>query len=467
MNTPSDHDLDKAYEVFNHNHDHLRQSLMTSLPSRPEEHKRTGSVAHVRAFFGDTIMKNRVTKVAAAAVIMIAVLIGVYHFGGSFDGTSLAFGEVLEHIRHSSYAFDLIVNPQAGAAGTVKATVLEPGKMRMDISSGLGKISSIVDMTKDKSLLLFHKQKAAVMETPGTDRYREVAGILALTMKPIENLWNLRDGQEKKVGKEEIDGQSAEGFKIFQQDEFFEYEITLWAHAKTGIPILVEMVFSSLTDSSESINFTMNKFDLDVELNEELFDLEVPEGYTVAHQLGLDQLEGPARSTNEAAKVEKVLALWSEGKKTEAVDILLGIDWTKSFVFSEKSYLFTITEKDYISLKPEDGQQVMNETMATAGKVRQIVHEVVGLGQKALSTQDYEKSEKYLDAGLQLGKLLASRLDRMLIVRLVGIAAQKVTLNEMIRLYTATNDNEKLQVVSEELQTLDIEQKKIKEGLRG
>ena len=38
-----------------------------------------------------TIMKSPITKLAAAAVIIIAVLIGVHYLGGSIDGASLAW----------------------------------------------------------------------------------------------------------------------------------------------------------------------------------------------------------------------------------------------------------------------------------------------------------------------------------------------------------------------------------------
>ncbi len=39
------------------------------------------------------IMKNRITKLAAVAVIIIAVLIGINQFGGSIGGDSVAFGD--------------------------------------------------------------------------------------------------------------------------------------------------------------------------------------------------------------------------------------------------------------------------------------------------------------------------------------------------------------------------------------
>lgn len=52
------------------------------------------------------IMKSKITKLAAAAVIIIAVIIGINQFGGPIDGTSVAFGEVLKNSAkvHSVHA---------------------------------------------------------------------------------------------------------------------------------------------------------------------------------------------------------------------------------------------------------------------------------------------------------------------------------------------------------------------------
>jgi hypothetical protein len=40
------------------------------------------------------IMQSKITKFAAAAVIIIAILIGINQFGGSIDGTSVAYGMI-------------------------------------------------------------------------------------------------------------------------------------------------------------------------------------------------------------------------------------------------------------------------------------------------------------------------------------------------------------------------------------
>jgi hypothetical protein len=50
----------------------------------------------------------------------------------------------------------------------------------------------------------------------------------------------------------------------------------------------------------------------------------------------------------------------------------------------------------------------------------------------------------------------------MIIVRLVGIAMEKVILNEMISLYTTMNDKKKLQTVKKQLQEVEAEAAQIK-----
>jgi hypothetical protein len=77
MKAPLDDDLNQAYEVFNQGHDRLRQKLMTSLPHRSELHKRISQTNYILQFVRSTILRNVATKIATAAVIIIAIGLGV------------------------------------------------------------------------------------------------------------------------------------------------------------------------------------------------------------------------------------------------------------------------------------------------------------------------------------------------------------------------------------------------------
>lgn len=418
------------------------------------------------------IMRNKITKLAAAAVVIIAVFIGIHYPGGSINGASVAFGEVLGYIQTSSYTFDLTVETtaekQPSEAFTMQAMVVELGRLRIDCSAPVGKISSITDFNTGKSLLLFHQNKAGVlMEEPVLKMKDGIGGIYALFSKPIENLWNLHDGTQENLGEKQIDGQSVTGFRVFQEDPYFEYDITIWANITTGGPVLVEVLSEPLDASYPSIKWTMKNFNLDVELDEELFNLEVPAGYTSAYQRDLDDLEAETEPSVEAKRIVQMFELWSEGRKNEAVQILLGIDWAQPFEFGKEPYIFSITEKGYISLKGEDRKRAMDEIMSVAVTVRQIVYEVLNSGQAAVSAENYKEAERYFEAGLQLGKLLERNPESMIIVRLVGIAVEKKTLNEMISLYTTTKTQEKLRAAEEQLRAAEAKGEEIKKKAQG
>jgi hypothetical protein len=57
-----------------------------------------------------TIMKSRTTKFAAAAMIIAAVLIGIHELGGSIDGASVAWAELVERVEqsHDEYMRELL-----------------------------------------------------------------------------------------------------------------------------------------------------------------------------------------------------------------------------------------------------------------------------------------------------------------------------------------------------------------------
>ncbi len=413
------------------------------------------------------IMRSKISKLAVAAVIVIAVLIGVEFIGGP-STTGIVFAEVLEYINSFGYTFDLTTVADKKAFDAVHAMVLEPGKMRMNTTVGLGKISTILDVAEGKSMILFHQFKTAqIQEMPTMLKDYGAEGILFLCTESIVNLWDMQDGTEEQLGEKEIDGETAIGFKVVQEGQYLRSEINIWADAQTAVPVLVEMSMFTLDDSKDAIGFIMNKFDLAAQLDEELFSLKVPSGYTLAYQYSLDELDKKTERSDQAEKIVQALEIWSQGNKTQAVETLLAIDWTRPIEFSGEPYLFSMTEKEYVSLKPNDQQKAMTDVMAMSSTIKKITMNLLTLGQTAMLAQDHKKAERYFQTALQFGKLLTRDPDAILIVRLVGIAVERKTLSEMVILYTQTNQREKLEAAQKELQVMKVEIEKIKDKARG
>jgi hypothetical protein len=311
-------------------------------------------------------------------------------------------------------------------------------------------------------MILFHQFKTAqVHEMPTMVKDYGVESFLFLCTKSIETLWDVQDGTEEQLGEKEIDGQTAVGFKVVQEGQYFRSETTIWADAETAVPVLVEMLMAPLDDSPELIKFIMNNFDLNAQLDEGLFSLKVPPGYTLVDQHSLDELDKKTEPSNQAKKVVQALKVWSQGNKAQAVEILLAIDWTQPMEFSREPYLLNMTEKEYVSLKPKE-QQKVTQDLTSLGTVKKIAMELIGLGQAAMSAQNHKEAERYFKTALQLGKLLTRDPDAMLITRLVGISVEKLSLREMVNLYTQTNQPQKLKAAQKENQHMEAEQQKIK-----
>ncbi len=65
-----------------------------------------------------TIMKSPITKLAAAAGIIIAVLIGIHQFGGSIDGATVALAQVKENMKKMPWIHIMMEGLHSGAEVT-------------------------------------------------------------------------------------------------------------------------------------------------------------------------------------------------------------------------------------------------------------------------------------------------------------------------------------------------------------
>jgi outer membrane lipoprotein-sorting protein len=419
-----------------------------------------------------TPMKSLIIKFAAAAGIMLAVFAGIGLFDNWFGGGNIAFADVLNNLQRRNYAFELVLTITEGDKqhyiSINRAMIKEPGIMRFDSMTGGFNISSITDFNIGKTLLLFNANKSAViMEDSILNDYSGAQGIVKLCTRSVATLWNLKDGTEKTLGTKQIDGQDAAGFQVSQEDEYFKYEMTIWAEVANSTPCLVEVVATPKKEELTQIKWTMRKFEMDVECDESQFSLEPPAGYTLAYQKKLEEMPAKGNASPTAKKIEDSLNLWTEGKKDQAVEMLLSIDWTLPVEFDRKPYIFTTTEQEYIALKAEDQKRVIEEVLASASVMKQIARHFLDLGQQAAANKEYERAEKIYSTNNHLGELLAKDPDRMIITRLVGIAVQKKTLNELVKLYTQTNNQEKLQAAQKQLELVTAWGDEIKRKVSG
>jgi outer membrane lipoprotein-sorting protein len=272
MKTPLDNDLKKAYEAFNQKHDQLRESLMASLAGTPKEHKQRSKFAHIGALIGDTIMKSKTTKLAAAAVIIIAVIL-VLNFIGGPSKSGLVFADVVRPILTARTVVFNVIMGEGENVTITRAMNMGTQRIRGEVLSADGKtvqVIVIVDYDTSRMLQLIPKQKTAVLielkDIPETEKPENVLETMRDIITELQNDPNV---SIEPLGEKEIDGQIAKGFRATGPD----VELTVWADPQTALPIRFEQKWRQM-------QFVCTDFQFDIEIDESKFRMDIPEGYT-------------------------------------------------------------------------------------------------------------------------------------------------------------------------------------------
>ncbi|MHC5162656.1 MAG: hypothetical protein ACYSO4_06000, partial [Planctomycetota bacterium] len=98
-------------------------------------------------------MKSRITKFAAAAIIIIAALIVI----NPFDGSNIAFADVLKNIQNAkTLSWKTTIITEGQRPQTSHILVREPYNMRVELEDGR---VWILDHLKGKTLVLEQSRK--------------------------------------------------------------------------------------------------------------------------------------------------------------------------------------------------------------------------------------------------------------------------------------------------------------------
>ena len=99
-----------------------------------------------------------------------------------------------------------------------------------------------------------------------------------------------------RLDVEKIDGRRAQGFHV----QLGAVEVKIWADPKTLLPIRVEETTGAAAGSE--VRIVMSDFQVGVKLDESLFSVEVPAGYTVQQTMQLDLSKKPVAYLADALK---------------------------------------------------------------------------------------------------------------------------------------------------------------------
>jgi len=221
--------------------------------------------------------------IPTAAAVCIVGAIAVVAFLMLGDGVAtVAWADVQEIIRNARTAtwhMQMTMTMPMPNGEMVETTMhvdcfaKEPGLMRQEMTMSMkGKefqSTSVVDFSTEdgRMVSLVPSQKMAVTATfgnlPEETRNQQ--------KNYFSELKKLVEGSNQPLGRKEIDGRNTQGFRVTNMG----YEMDIWVDPETGLPVLIE------SEMFGTGKMTMTDFAFDVALDDELFDLTVPEGYTV------------------------------------------------------------------------------------------------------------------------------------------------------------------------------------------
>ena len=216
---------------------------------------------------GRIIMKSPITKLAAAAVIIIAILIGVHYLGGSIDVASVAWAEVVEQIsNHTKYKCrQRVVREQGPEYPTMQVYHLNLSQRRQEVEDGS---IHIIDMRgKDPITVELYpdQMKATVTKLIGFGPRKDP--------HIIEMVKRFEQESTERLGTKKQNGKILHGFR-HQPNKYNDF--TVWVDAETKLPVEIELIH---TQTGQTI--FLDEFEFDFELDASAFSTDVPDGYEV------------------------------------------------------------------------------------------------------------------------------------------------------------------------------------------
>lgn len=290
------------------------------------------------------IMRSPVSRIAAAAILVLAITGVALFFPGS--GATFAFDDFAARILEAkTVKCKMIIETKGPPARTITSEMMTLGGTRMRQVAELPdmpKFVMIEDFSQGKSLTLVPASKTATLITSaknGKDKTPESGGLF--TLFRLFQLVKEKPGavEHESLGEKEIDGRKVVGFHISSQP----HDLILWGDPKTGLPVRIEMT----SGMEGSVKTTFSDFVFNVDTDESLFSLEPPAGYTVRNA-----------KTDHSPEEEKVLIEmfreYSElfdGAFPDSLDFL-----TTATIAGKKAGLRMSTQKMWEDLAPGKGK---------------------------------------------------------------------------------------------------------------
>ncbi len=241
------------------------------------------------------IMKSRITKLAAAAVIIVAVILGLNITDGP-DIASVAWSEVIEKVEQiPALTFDMTTeisypgnkaisiqskNYVAGDYGT-KSSLYMNGELFVVKYRLPNKNLAYIIRPKDKTYMRIDLSDEQAAKGQDTD-------------DPRTWLKMILSGDYTELGRDNINGAAVEGIECNRPEMTGDENgiMRLWVDVETNLPVRIEVEKLGMeAGQMRPHKFVMENFQWNVELDESVLEPNIPNDYKLREEQKSTQVE--------------------------------------------------------------------------------------------------------------------------------------------------------------------------------
>jgi hypothetical protein len=218
------------------------------------------------------IMKSSITKLTAAAVIIVAVILGLFEFVGNESKSGMAWAQVAKNVEASRGVIFRARDtgsrdPNDDWPNGYRIFWRSAAVSRMDIYRG-GQIHRTIYLNYDAKTTIgvfhdakkYNKEALSDQTAHGDKGWSDPQGLLKLGLSL----------EHHALGQRTIDGVLCEGLEATGPDGSTG---RVWVSVETGYPVLVEI------EGVDGSTGTMDQFRWNVDLSAEGVEPEIPAGY--------------------------------------------------------------------------------------------------------------------------------------------------------------------------------------------
>jgi outer membrane lipoprotein-sorting protein len=217
-----------------------------------------------RTLFERLIPMTFPQRLAAAVMLTIGGLALYFMLTLLGGGSSVAFADVAAKFNAArTLSFRSTTTFPGRPPLTSRTYLAEPDRMRHEYPTGL------VTIHNGPSLLVITDVDRTARRTDFDFKRPDKLPSIVASFRDLA-----KSTTAERLGEQDIDGVRANGFRVTHAQQ----TMTVWADAKTALPI--RMISTNQSDRGE-VTMVMDQFEIDPVLDDSLFSLDAPEGYTL------------------------------------------------------------------------------------------------------------------------------------------------------------------------------------------